>query len=230
MPSGSRKRKAASAVAAESIEEGGVMDVEPKEEETREASAPEEVPMPPISTKRTRSSLGSVSAPEVPPPSEGTRTYKTRRSSLGARGTSGKGSDGGVITFNSGVTGAGFTIAEDAAPPAPPAPAAARPTQQKPTAVSTRRKSLAAVSALLDCIADENAQENSLPMQPPAKRGVPDLSRALGGHNQAVAAPPVPIRNRVVVRRGVGNGGLKSVSAADADAKDGLSEVEWIDI
>ena len=42
-------------------------------------------------------------------------------------------------------------------------------------------------------------------------------------------APPPPVKNRVVVRRGVSNG-QKEVSAVSAESNDKLSEMEWIDI
>ena len=235
MPSMPRKRDAneepQAALASLGAPDGRDMDVEPKDDEIREVSAPEAVPMPAIGSKRSRNSLGNAATPGALPPAEPPRSYKTRRSSLGARVDSGKSTDGGIITFNKGVAGPGFTIAEDAAPLA-----AARPAQQKPTSVSSRRKSLAAVSALLNSIVDENAQENSQPVQPPAsKRAMPDLSRAFGGgqgqirDSRAGVAPPPQVKNRVVVRRGVSNG-HKEVSAVSAESNDKLSEMEWIDI
>ena len=95
---------------------------------------------------------------------------------------------------------------------------ASKPATQKPTAVSSRRKSLAAVSAMLDSIVDEtdDDKENAVA---PQRRNI-DLGRAL--HSKSIEGA-TGRRESLRSRR-------KAVPVMPVAPQDKLGSEVWIDI
>jgi kinesin family protein 18/19 len=225
-PGGSRKRKADIDAAAPAVDDDAMTmamtcpDIEPMidnegkgEDEVRAAVEVEVVPTIHNNHNSNSKNSGAVGIFSVPdksistsalspgPSSAGNnlRNLRVRRSSFGSVGE--KKQRGSAISIFSDNDDTNNNVAF----------VAAEPSQQKPTAVSKRRKSLAAVSAMLDSIVDENAFDENKVMP---KRELPDLNRVLRSNISTKGAP--------VAAAVLGKGGGK-LASFDAAAHEGSS-------
>ena len=218
LPTAAKKRKVYESkfVDTDEAEEEEEMEirVDVKQGETRAAAAPQELSAN-KKQRRSYSGMEEATAPRAPGEKPTMCVASNRRSSFGR---------------NNKSEAPAFTIPEDSSF------VASKPATQKPTAVSRRRKSLAAVSAMLDSIVNENGSDKENAAAP--RRNI-DLSRVLRPESvkstklddaTAPAAAPAT-KNNPSTRESLGaRRSSKAAPMMSVVPQDRLGSDVWIDI